>query len=478
MQTCFEHKPLPVRRMPFRAMAVLLCLAACATPAPRPEPTAPAPPSPVAEAAPPEDEAVAEEVAVEIRVAMLLPLSGTEGETGQALLDAATMALMDAYDPRIRLLPFDTAGTPDGAEAAARMAVEKGVHIFVGPLLADNVAAAGDVAAAAGLMTLGFSNDARVAAPRRYILGFLPENEVRRVVEHASDSGYNRFGGLFSEGRYGDRVRTAFGDAVAVVGRVTALERYPPDADALAGPIQRLGDYERRRDALRLEVRTLRDLGDDMTDEIADSLEAREVLGPPPFEAVLVPEGGALLRTIAPLLPFYEIDPAEVKLMGTGLWDDPDLRGEPPLQGAWYAAPLPGPRAAWAQRFETAFGDRPPRIATLSYDAVALLAAMIRDLPPTLPAGTDPAFMESLIGQALSPERLTDERGFSGLDGLFRLLPDGTNERALAVLEIVRDGVRVAAPPIEAFPRFGERLSPLPDRSEAGFKRSTASQGD
>ena len=122
-----------------------------------------------------------------VRVAVLLPLSGPVSGTGKSLLNAATMALFDAYDPRIALFPYDTKADEATTEAAVKKALTDGADIILGPLLSGNVKVAGRYARASDVPLIGFSNDYTAAAPGQYVLGFLPENEVRRVVNYAAD---------------------------------------------------------------------------------------------------------------------------------------------------------------------------------------------------------------------------------------------------------------------------------------------------
>ncbi|NVJ99563.1 MAG: penicillin-binding protein activator [Alphaproteobacteria bacterium] len=381
-----------------------------------------------------------------IRIAIMLPLSGAEEPTGRALLNAATMALFDAYDSRLKLIPFDTKADGLTTESVAHEALAQEVDIVLGPLLAGNVQIAGEIFGPAGVPVIGFSNDSRVAGEGRYILGFMPENEVSRVVDFAITKGHEKFSALVPEGLYGARVRNAFGDAVGEEGaRVVAMESYPPDPEAVFEPVKALARYDQRRKDYQDEIRYLRSLRDDLTDEIADELAKVEKLEPVEFDAVLVPEGGALLRTVGPLLPFYEIDPNQVQLLGTGLWNDKSLTREPPLHGAWFAAPEPEAPDAFMVRYAEMFGEEPPRLATIAYDGMSLIAALARD---TLEEGET----------RFSSARLTASTGFVGVDGLFRLNPDGLNERALAILEITRRGFNIVDPAPEAFPSFGFNL--------------------
>ena len=441
------------------AMGLLALATACGPAVPKPEPriltpvaksdTVPQDQTPLA------DRVTEDVVDSKIRVAILLPLSGPEAPTGRALLRAATMALFDAYDPRLVLLPFDTKADYSESERVARLAIDSGADIVLGPLLSANVTAAGTVLVPTGIPLIGFSNDQSVALPGRFIFGFTPENEVERVVDYAVDSGHMRFAALLPEGLYGNRVRAAFGETVSDDNAtISAMESYPPDPNAVFDPVKRLANYDARKKALRDEINFLRNLRDDTTDEIAKRLDDAEELEPVDFDAVLVPEGGELLRTVAPLLPFYEVDPLKVKLLGTGLWNDTSLFREPSLQGAWFAAPMPEGPEAFRKRYSALYGEAAPRLASMAYDAMSLVAALARD---DLKEG------ESRFSVA----RLTYPLGFSGVDGLFRLLPDGTNERALAVLELSRGGLKVVDAAPKAFPAFGY-----------GFRQSASQAGN
>ena len=161
--------------------------------------------------------------------------------------------------------------------------------------------------------------------------------------------------------------------------------------------------------------------------------------GPGSLDAVMITEGGQKLRSAASLLPAFQIDPAQVRLLGTANMDDPTLGTEPALVGGWYAAPDPGARREFEQRFESVYGHRPPRLATLAYDAAALAAVLARNGGPA----------------PFDPLALTNPNGFAGVDGIFRLRPDGLVERGLSVMEITASGNRVVDPAPNSFQALG-----------------------
>ena len=356
-----------------------------------------------------------------VRVALLLPLSGGERALGQALLDAASIALFEVGDARLTLLPRDTGGTPEGARAAAEAALREGARLVLGPVFAAAAAAAAGPARERGVNVIAFSTDPLVAGDGVYLLGFIPGQQVERVVGFAARRGIRAFAALAPETPYGEAVVAAFEDSILRNGgRISRIERYPPDADDYFEPVRRLAGHGWRRDP---------------------ALPRREGLAaaPPERRAVMLADGGARLRAIAPLLPFYDIDPAEVRFLGTGLWDEPMLGREPALVGGWFAGPPPEAAAAFAERFEEFHGYAPPRIASVAYDAVALAAALMRGV-------AEPDF---------SAPALTQPSGFAGVDGIFRFRRDGVAERGLAVIEIGPRGRRVIDEAPEAFASAG-----------------------
>ncbi len=154
-----------------------------------------------------------------------------------------------------------------------------------------------------------------------------------------------------------------------------------------------------------------------------------------PVQVLLLPGGPETLPTLAPLMPYFEIDPNKVKLIGTGLWDYANVGREKPLIGGWFPPPDPSGWRNFTQKYAKTYGTAPPRIASLSYDAVSLAVSL----------STNPQ------GRRYSPTQLTRDSGFAGIDGLFRLKPDGTSERGLAVLEVKKFGSRVISPAPNVF---------------------------
>ena len=364
------------------------------------------------------------------RVGLLLPLSGPYASEGETLLHAAQLALFDTADERFLLLPRDTGGTAPGAERAALALLEDGVDLILGPLFAEGVNAVANHARAHGVTVVAFSTDRAAASEGVYLLGHTPRTQIRRVFTHAAANGHRRIALLAPETRYGTAVADEAWAAAALTGlSLTRVRTYAPDATDAAAVVRDLAEFDRRAKALKDERRTLARQNDAAARRRLKRLQTLDTLGELPFDALLLADGGARLRQVAPLLPYYDIDPAKIRILGTGLWEDPVTLGEPALAGGWFAGPDPAARRTFETRFSGVFGEPPGAIATLAYDATALAAALAR------------------AGTSFGPQDIGNRGGFLGADGLFRFDDEGIAERGLAVFEVAGGGkTRVVSP--------------------------------
>lgn len=218
---------------------------------------------------------------------------------------------------------------------------------------------------------------------------------------------------------------------------MAATQFYPPNLADPSDAVRRIAAYDRRAAALEAERQRLAQSGDPGAEAALARLETLDTWGAPPFEAIMLADGGDRLRSVASLLTFFDVDPASTRFLGTMRWqDDPRVLAEAALQRGWFAAPSPDNQAAFETRFQATFGRPPHQLAALAYDATALAVVVTRNL-------NDRTF---------DPKTLTNAQGFTGATGLFRLRPDGLAEHGLAVLEVSGGTTRIIDPPPPASP--------------------------
>jgi branched-chain amino acid transport system substrate-binding protein len=337
-----------------------------------------------------------------VKVGLILPLSasGNAAVAAQSMRNAAEMALAEFNNPDIQLLVKDDGGSAPGAQQAAQQALDEGAEIILGPLFALTVGPVGQLARSRNIRVIAFSTDANVASRGVYLLSFLPETDVERIVGYAASQGKRSFAALIPDNAYGTVAEAAFKQAVGRRGgRIIAIERYPFDRGQMAGPVRTVAQSAARADA------------------------------------IFIPDGADTVPAVVQALNAGGMDTKRVQLLGTGLWEDAQIFSNPALDGAWYAGPDSTGFRNFSARYRTRYGQDPVRTASLAYDAVALIAALVK----------------TQGAQRFSEEILTNASGFTGIDGLFRFRPDGTNQRGLAVMRVTPSGGQIISPPPKAF---------------------------
>lgn len=329
------------------------------------------------------------------RVAVLVPLTGSNAALGQSILNAANLALLDSGGQRIRITAYDTAA---GAVPAVNEALAEGSGLILGPLLAEDVRAVAPIARHASVPVIAFSNDVSVAGDGIYVMGFNPGQSIGRVVAYARSRGAARFGALVPTNVYGERASRAMTSAVGDAG----------------GQLVGIQTYDRSAAGLRVAVARLDADGDSDAVLIADSSRA------------------ALLA-----LPLVHAPAPQPRILGTELWAaETGIGATAGLRGAWYAAPSDTLYNQFRTRYRARYNAMPYRLASLGYDAVLLAMRAAADWP---------------VGRAFPARALRDPEGFSGVDGAFRFGRDGIAERALEVREVNAAGTSVVSPAPHGF---------------------------
>lgn len=356
-----------------------------------------APPKPVE--APP-DTAPPSQLPTDIarhRIALLVPLTGTNAGVGEAIANAATMAVLDTGGKTIRVTSYDTAG---GAAAAVQKALADGNRLILGPLLAEDVRAVAPIARAANVPVLSFSNDVSVAGNGTYVLGFVPTQSVERIVSYARSKGASNFAGLVPEGTYGQRSASALLRAVEAAG----------------GKIVAMQSYDRTQPAMNAAVAKLAGSG--------------------PVDAILIADSGRVALQLVPMLR-KRGSTANPRILGTELWNtEPTLARSPMMHGAWFASVPDSYYNQLAGKYRTRYAKPPYRLASLGYDAVLLATRVAENWK---------------VGSAFPVKQLEDPGGFSGVDGAFRLGRSGIAERTLEVQQIGANGFSVISPAASSF---------------------------
>ncbi len=344
-----------------------------------------------------------------VQVALLVPSGSGQASDeylARSLENAARMAMADLGGVKVDLRVYPTAGQASQAASAAAQAVSDGARIILGPVFAQEANAAGNAVASSGVSVLSFSNNPAIAGGNVFVLGTTFPNIANRLSRYAVQQGKANFMILHDRTPAGDVGRAAIeagiaaasGSVAGVMGNEFSQNGIVEAAPAIAAAARSNG-----ANALFL------------TADTAGSL---------PLLTQLLRDNG--------------LSPAVVQFVGLTRWDIPPATlALPGVQGGWFALPDPSLYEQYVQRYTAAYGTPPHPVSGLAYDGIAAIGALARS------------------GGGLSPAALTQGSGFAGVTGVFRLLPDGSNERGLAVAEIRNNQVVVIDPAPRSFAGVG-----------------------
>lgn len=331
-----------------------------------------------------------------VPVALLVPRGGSASDNllAQNLENAARLAIRDLDGVQIDLRVYGTAGRAATAATAASQAVADGAKIILGPVYGEAANAAGVAVAEAGVNVLSFSNNTTIAGGNVFVLGPTFDNTAQRLVRYAKQANKDRIVILHANDIGGQLGRNAIQQAISANGAT------------LSGTV----GYALSQEAVRAAVPQVR--------ATIESSGANALF--------LTSNSSTALPLLAGLLPNAGVTNDATQYIGLTRWDVPaQTLALPGIQGGWFALPDPGATAAFAARYSAVYGERPLDIAGLAFDGIAAVASLVS-------AGN----RDALTGAAL-----TQNAGFRGANGIFRLRANGTNERGLAVATIRQNQV-------------------------------------
>lgn len=347
----------------------------------------------------------------QVTVALLAPFGSEKSEQnflGTSLVNAARLAQQDMPGVSLDLRIYPTAGTPEQAASAAQQALAEGAQVIVGPFYSTSTAAVAPLAGGRGVQVLSFSNNPQVAGGNVHLLGMTFETIANRVVGYASAQGKRAVGVIHSNDP---------GGMAGLAAAQAAITRYGAEFVGASG-------YELSPKGV----------------STAAPVIAQTMRGAGANAVVLTDDPGSGLTFLTPMLANYGLKSPNPTFLGLTRWNvPPEAASTPSMQGGVFAGPDPQAQANFEARYTAAYGNAPHKLASLAYDGVAAVGAMVQSA------------RASGSGTALTEEQLTQSAGFQGATGIFRFNPDGTSDRGLSLFRLQNGAAVVIDPAPRSF---------------------------
>lgn len=264
-----------------------------------------------------------------------------------------------------------------------------------------------------------FSSKSTLAQDCIYLLNFFPKNEIAQLLLYLNEDA--KVALLYPENEYGYLINNFIDDLIFESPAVLVnRSSYRDDLSNVREAIKELGKYELRKYELNRQKQILSNKSDEKSKQRLKKLERFNTTSDYDFTHILIADYGLNLLQVAPLLPFYDIDPNIVQFMGTGVIDDKSFFYEPSLQGAIFPGVPEISRKNLITEYIQIYEEEFLRISTLPYDLIGLINFVY----------SKELSFDEVIGLLNNPNTQ-----FDGIDGNFNF-KNNIIERNLDILRI------------------------------------------
>ncbi len=352
-------------------------------------------------------------ISEKLKIGVLLPLTGEFSYIGQSFLDTLQMVIYENKNIDSELIIKDTKANSSITKKVTKELVNEQVDVILGPFFSKSFKEAAQIAKHQNIPLISFSNDFKIRKKGTYIMGFEPEKQIKDVTNYTVKKNYKRYAALLPNNKYGKR-------ALSVYRQVLNNNKIL---------LSKVELYNSNNSELEKNIQNL--VGLDKNPQIEKDEESGE--NPienfdPGFDVLLLVETGNTLREVVALLTYYGVDFSKVKLIGTGEWFVENIGAEPGLLGAWFVAPNPKLWNNFKKKFNKIYGYNPIRLSSLAHDSLTAIISIVRK---------NDNFYE------LNYDDFDNIIGFTGIDGDFKFLSNGTVDRKLSILEIKEKSFKI-----------------------------------
>jgi len=361
-----------------------------------------------------------EYIVKEIKIGLLLPLSGKNSKIGESLLKASQLSLSKTKNKNIKLFIKDTENINKNIISSYYELINEGVDIILGPLFSKNIELIKPIALDEKVIMITFSNNTDMKSKNTFISGLTPENEIKEILKYAIANGQDKFGVILPNNQYGNRSKNLIEKLLSEnQGQLIKLVLYDSENPDFYKVAKLIANYDQRKLDLEKKLDELKKLNTLEAGKKYKLLKSKDTIGDLSFNSIYIgAENINHLSMLASILPYYDVDPKEVLYIGNSLWSHNIALKEPALEKAIFPNVNQINYENFVTEYQNNFILKPHKISSLAYDLIGLISSLQKN------------------NQEINISNMTNKNGFIGSNGLFRFNEDGDIERSLSIFQI------------------------------------------
>ena len=306
-----------------------------------------------------------------IRIGLLVPLTGSDSEIGQSIVKSTRLAINQINNLSIEIIPKDTQSDPAYALRSAKELAELGVKIIIGPVFNANLIYLNEIKDVTFLsLTNKSSNDAKniinaginATSQLRAIKKFIKLNDIKKTIFLTPDADYK------------DEIKNAISRSKI---RILKNYIYNTDPTKLTKQIEKITDYERRKQNLQDEIIRLEKSDQNNKERLIERLEKLDTLGDVKFDSVIIADFDESLKSVTTSLLYTDVSPKNKHFITLNQWFDESLLKETSSQPLYFPSINRKNYEDFSNEYYKKFNQYPNQLSFLSFDLVGLIYYLI-----------------------------------------------------------------------------------------------------
>jgi len=348
----------------------------------------------------------------DLKIGVLLPLSGKFEVVGQSFLKAIQLALQDISNENIIIYPKDSKANALDAYKAAKEFDKLGIEIVIGPIFYESLNKLNEIN---NITFISFTNKTEKIPNNTIAFGININSQISALKKYFNNIEVSKTLLLSPKSEY---IYQSESVATKDILKFYRTYSYDTNPKKITGEIQKITKYRERKNDLERRIKILEKSDLYKHKQELKKLEQMHTLGKVNFDSVVVIDFGERLKSVLTSFMFSDVPSDEVKFFTINQWFDETFFNENAMQNLHFPSIDLDNLKKFNKKYLRTFNEKPNEVSILAYDALGLVY-----------------YCWSNNNFQFKKEQLYNKKGFKGLHGKF-LIENNLSKQNLKIYKV------------------------------------------
>jgi ABC-type branched-subunit amino acid transport system substrate-binding protein len=303
-----------------------------------------------------------------LKVGLLAPFSGEYKNLGESLLLSIQLALDEIGNDEIIIIPRDS-GSDDNKKLnlAIKDIINNGAKVIIGPMTSSSF---NEIEKYKDIIFISLSNKEPKISSNLINIGISLESQLAAIEQLLIKEKRKKTIILYPKNEY----EKFIDEKIKLISlKDYKVFKYNPDLQTITGEIEKLTNYNQRKNNLETRKNALKKKDDDQSSKELEILERLFTLGAVDFDSIIVIDFGSSLKTVLASLAYSDIDDTAVLISTVNQWFDENIFKENTFKNLYFPSVDMKQFKKYNENYFSLFGVNPDEITILAYDALGLI---------------------------------------------------------------------------------------------------------